>query len=89
MQHRDGSFEGAAGHSIYYQYWTPEEPPRAVLLIVHGAGPVTRPWPRISARLDMPWLLSITSGTENLMAPMATWTVSSTTWKPWRHFASR
>lgn len=38
MQHRDGSFEGAAGHSIYYQIWSPEVPAKAVLLIVHGAG---------------------------------------------------
>ncbi|QFU77681.1 alpha/beta hydrolase [Halioglobus maricola] len=38
MQHRDGRFQGAAGHSIYYQYWTPEDPPKAVVLLVHGAG---------------------------------------------------
>ncbi|PLW70900.1 alpha/beta hydrolase [Pseudohalioglobus lutimaris] len=38
MEHQDGSFEGAAGHSIYYQTWTPETPPKAVVLIVHGAG---------------------------------------------------
>ena len=38
MQHKDGSFEGAAGHSIYYQLWTPDSAPKAVLLIVHGAG---------------------------------------------------
>ncbi|KZX55934.1 hydrolase [Halioglobus sp. HI00S01] len=38
MQQRDGRFQGAAGHTIYYQYWTPEEPPRAVVLLVHGSG---------------------------------------------------
>ncbi|MEH6586888.1 MAG: lysophospholipase [Halioglobus sp.] len=38
MQHRDGRFEGANSHSIYYQYWTPEQAPRALLLVVHGAG---------------------------------------------------
>jgi alpha-beta hydrolase superfamily lysophospholipase len=38
MKHRDGRFTGAAGRSIYYQYWEPESPPRAVLLVAHGAG---------------------------------------------------
>lgn len=38
MNHSDGSFEGARGHTIYYQYWTPEEASRAVLVLVHGAG---------------------------------------------------
>ena len=38
MQHRDGRFQGTAGHSIYYQYWTPEDAPKAVVLLVHGAG---------------------------------------------------
>ncbi|TGD72792.1 alpha/beta hydrolase [Mangrovimicrobium sediminis] len=38
MQHRDGRFNGPSGLSVYYQYWMPELPPRAVLLVVHGAG---------------------------------------------------
>ncbi len=38
VQHKDGSFEGAANHSVYYQYWIPEEASRAVILLVHGAG---------------------------------------------------
>ncbi len=38
MNHRDGSFEGARGQSIYYRYWTPETAPRGVILLVHGAG---------------------------------------------------
>lgn len=38
MQHRDGRFNGADGYSVYYQYWLPEQQPRAVLLVVHGAG---------------------------------------------------
>ena len=36
MNHRDGSFEGAGGQSIYYRYWAPEEPARAVLMLVHN-----------------------------------------------------
>jgi alpha-beta hydrolase superfamily lysophospholipase len=38
MQHREDTLAGAAGHSIYFQYWMPEQAPRALLLVVHGAG---------------------------------------------------
>ncbi len=38
MQHREDTLAGAAGHTIYFQYWTPQEAPRALLLVVHGAG---------------------------------------------------
>ncbi len=38
MKHTDGTFIGARGLPIYYQYWEPENTPRALLLIVHGAG---------------------------------------------------
>ena len=38
MKHTDGTFSGARGLSIYYQYWEPEKTPRALLLVVHGAG---------------------------------------------------
>jgi len=38
MKHRTGNFQGARGMSIYYQYWQPDGPPRALVLIVHGAG---------------------------------------------------
>lgn len=38
MKHTDGTFIGARGLSIYYQYWEPEKTPRALLLVVHGAG---------------------------------------------------
>ncbi|MEP4145848.1 MAG: lysophospholipase [Halioglobus sp.] len=38
MQHREDTLAGAAGHAIYFQYWTPEQAPRALLLVVHGAG---------------------------------------------------
>ena len=37
MQHSEGTFEGAGGASIYYQYWLPEGPVRAVFLLAHGA----------------------------------------------------
>ncbi len=36
--HKDGRFNGPDGLSLYYQYWLPEGPPRAVLVIAHGAG---------------------------------------------------
>ncbi|MFT4822553.1 MAG: alpha-beta hydrolase superfamily lysophospholipase [Halioglobus sp.] len=38
MNHKDGKFAGARSESIYYRYWTPQEPARAVLLVAHGAG---------------------------------------------------
>ena len=38
MKHSDGTFSGARGLSIYYQYWEPEKTPLALLLVVHGAG---------------------------------------------------
>jgi len=38
MNHREGRLAGARGLSIYYQYWEPAATPRAVVLVVHGAG---------------------------------------------------
>jgi len=38
MIRREGKFSGPRGLSIYFQYWQPETEPRALLLIVHGAG---------------------------------------------------
>ena len=38
MKSQTGKFQGAAGQSVYHQYWTPEQTPRAILLVVHGAG---------------------------------------------------
>lgn len=38
MIHSESSLSGAGGMNIYYQYWQPESSPRAVILLVHGAG---------------------------------------------------
>ena len=38
MKNRAGSFQGTRGMSIYYQYWEPQASPKALILIVHGAG---------------------------------------------------
>lgn len=38
MKNRDGEFTGARTVPIYYQYWEPESAPKALLLVVHGAG---------------------------------------------------
>jgi len=35
MKHQEGYFS-EQDHSIYYQYWLPENPPKAVLLVIHG-----------------------------------------------------
>ena len=38
MKNENGKFDGAASHSVYYQYWIPDQDIRAVVLLVHGAG---------------------------------------------------
>ncbi len=38
MKHSDGFFRGVRDQLIYYQYWLPDEEPKAVLLIAHGLG---------------------------------------------------
>jgi alpha-beta hydrolase superfamily lysophospholipase len=37
MQQTQGHFTGTRGANIFYQYWQPDTPPRAVILIAHGA----------------------------------------------------
>jgi acylglycerol lipase len=36
MKHQEGFFKGIRDANIYFQSWTPESEPKAVLLIVHG-----------------------------------------------------
>ncbi|MBC8438771.1 MAG: lysophospholipase [Deltaproteobacteria bacterium] len=36
MKHQDERFKGVRDTNIYYQYWLPEEEPKAILLVVHG-----------------------------------------------------
>ena len=36
MQHHEGYLKGIRDTDIFYQYWLPESPPKAVMLIVHG-----------------------------------------------------
>ena len=38
MKHEEGTFTGARGMSIYYQYWLPDDAAKALVLLVHGAG---------------------------------------------------
>lgn len=38
MQHWEGTLEGHAGTALYLQRWSMDEPPRAVLGLVHGYG---------------------------------------------------
>ena len=35
--HATGFLTGAGGRRIFWQTWGPETPPRAVVVIVHGA----------------------------------------------------
>ena len=36
MKHKEGYLKGAREINIYYQHWTPEDEPKAILLVVHG-----------------------------------------------------
>ena len=36
MKHKEGNFKGYKDFNLYYQYWLPEESPKAILLIAHG-----------------------------------------------------
>jgi alpha-beta hydrolase superfamily lysophospholipase len=36
VHHNEGTFASADAEQIYWQSWTPEEAPRAILLLVHG-----------------------------------------------------
>jgi alpha-beta hydrolase superfamily lysophospholipase len=38
MRQSEGRFTGAGNLSVFYQYWIPETAPKALLLLVHGAG---------------------------------------------------
>jgi alpha-beta hydrolase superfamily lysophospholipase len=38
MKHSEDSFEGMGGTSIYCQCWQPDDPARALVILVHGAG---------------------------------------------------
>jgi alpha-beta hydrolase superfamily lysophospholipase len=38
MKHSEDNFDGARGERIYCQCWQPDEPARAWVLLVHGAG---------------------------------------------------
>ena len=38
MKHQEGSLSGCRGRKIYFQWWQPDHTPRALLLVVHGAG---------------------------------------------------
>ncbi|MBN1955450.1 MAG: lysophospholipase [Anaerolineae bacterium] len=38
MNHSEGTFSSAAGLTLYYQCWKPDQAPRAALCIVHGIG---------------------------------------------------
>jgi len=36
MKHIEGTFKGPKGLNLFYQYWLPDQNPKAVLMIVHG-----------------------------------------------------
>ena len=49
--HREGTFAGVGGLSIYWQAWMPEGPPRGVVVIAHGAGEHSGRYGHVADRL--------------------------------------
>jgi acylglycerol lipase len=50
MQHSEGTFVSEGVGSVFYQYWVPEQP-RAVVLLVHGAGEHSGRYQRLAEKL--------------------------------------
>src|SRR5437763_9367050 len=51
MNHREGELEGVGGIRLYRQSWLPDGPPRAVVVIAHGAGEHSGRYSHVAARL--------------------------------------
>ena len=49
--HRESRLTGVGGARIYWQCWLPEESPRAVVVIAHGAGEHSGRYTHVAARL--------------------------------------
>jgi acylglycerol lipase len=51
VNHTESSLTGVGGRRIFWQTWTPEAPPRAVVVLVHGAGEHSGRYDHVVARL--------------------------------------
>jgi alpha-beta hydrolase superfamily lysophospholipase len=51
MNHHEGELQGMGGVRLYRQSWLPDGPPRAVVVIAHGAGEHSGRYPHVAARL--------------------------------------
>ncbi len=51
MNHREDFVEGVGGLRLYRQTWLPDGPPRAVVVIAHGAGEHSGRYAHVAARL--------------------------------------
>jgi alpha-beta hydrolase superfamily lysophospholipase len=51
MKHEDGHFPGHGGTSLYWQSWSPDDTPGAVMLLVHGHGEYSGRYPYHVQRL--------------------------------------
>lgn len=49
--HREGTFPGVGGVSIFWQAWLPPDPCRGVVVIAHGAGEHSGRYPHVAERL--------------------------------------
>jgi alpha-beta hydrolase superfamily lysophospholipase len=51
MTHTEGTFTGAAGHEIYWQAWTPEQP-KALVVLAHGLHEHSGRYEHVAERLN-------------------------------------
>jgi alpha-beta hydrolase superfamily lysophospholipase len=51
MNHRETELEGVGGIGLFSQSWLPDTPPRAVVVIAHGAGEHSGRYAHVAARL--------------------------------------
>lgn len=51
MTHASGFLQGAGGRRIFWQTWSPEDQPRAVIVLVHGASEHSDRYPHVAEGL--------------------------------------
>lgn len=49
MQHREGKIVGTGDAQVYFQEWMPENPPRAMIFVIHGAAEHSGRYARFAA----------------------------------------
>lgn len=49
MNHQEGTFTGSRSRSLYFQIWSPQIPPRGLILLAHGAGEHSNRYAHVAA----------------------------------------